>query len=377
MSKKLFCFLFSAILISPMNAYSVSPPAPNEIKPVTLNFLDAGSALRKRNKRLARFNACVGGGEKLNKVCANGKPLIIHRGDILSIRAWGKIVTDLGKSFGPNGTKLAKFTNKKIYPNHPFAALLCKLSGEPEHSWRFCGNLSYGRIQADGQLQFLINDADQQNNLGSFKISIGVNGILFAGEKPPWDGKTANQWYGAFEKLPRCYCNVSDVQKISGKTVETYWGKGKWDSESYGIPLIKFSGKGHPGGVHDFRFIWTEISFAQWNPKEILAGQQCIYNRAGKLITQGWGAGTPDFVSPDVNLGLRFAGHKIQDEKPFYNLPVDVYLKRWPPDQGDTREGASVGGYPPDPIPCPTVAEPPGTDVIPKFRHLFEFSNVD
>ena len=74
------------------------------------------------------------------------------------------------------------------------------------------------------------------------------------------------------------------------------------------------------------------------------AGQQCCYDKDGKLITDGTGAGTPDRYAPAVLNGI-YLMHYIHDVVPYYYaLELDgdeeagphflKYLQARPPSKG-------------------------------------------
>lgn len=65
--------------------------------------------------------------------------------------------------------------------------------------------------------------------------------------------------------------------------------------------------------------------------------QQCCYNRAGNLITQGAGAGTPDFgaesvLDPQWEAGL---GHRTYDVFTWHFTSLRRYHQVWPPNGGE------------------------------------------
>jgi hypothetical protein len=65
-------------------------------------------------------------------------------------------------------------------------------------------------------------------------------------------------------------------------------GAGTWDEPAVDARLTGL----HPGAFHELR----------WVPDDGLARQQCTYDRQGRLITGGFGAGTPDLLSPTADL---------------------------------------------------------------------------
>ena len=86
------------------------------------------------------------------------------------------------------------------------------------------------------------------------------------------------------------------------------------------------SGAFHPGAVIDFRWVGPTPSDT--------AGQQCTYDNAGRLITRGPGAGTPDIHSPRVDTPESIVEHKENDIKPLNTMALGAYLERWQPNKG-------------------------------------------
>ncbi|KAL3931189.1 MAG: hypothetical protein SGBAC_011423 [Bacillariaceae sp.] len=93
-----------------------------------------------------------------------------------------------------------------------------------------------------------------------------------------------------------------------------------------GFEWLGRAGKLHQGASHCMRSETSLFSF-------VVPGQQCCYDYNGKLITNGYGAGTPDrhagAVAPVALL------HWIYDVRPFDDCPCNTYLKYRPPNQGE------------------------------------------
>ena len=79
------------------------------------------------------------------------------------------------------------------------------------------------------------------------------------------------------------------------------------------------------------------INEARWAPNTLLwdPGQQCTYDNAGKLITAGIAAGSPDKVSPgSCSLTTSLPGHIYSDVRPWSRIPCWQYLLEWPANTG-------------------------------------------
>jgi hypothetical protein len=76
-------------------------------------------------------------------------------------------------------------------------------------------------------------------------------------------------------------------------------------------------------------------------------GQQCCYDKAGNLITEGAGAGTPDVVQAPAGVGAAIGGifssgpgpvaaydHYYADVVPFNELGWEIYNRYWVPNKG-------------------------------------------
>jgi hypothetical protein len=322
---------------SSVMALERQPPDPKSLRPISLNFDQVQARKWLKSGQTAVFNACL---QDVRDVrygpdCPGGRALIVREGEILSIRAWGEMRSGV-LAYGPDGPQSYEGTAKtaekdrKIKldvplvknPQIPLGALLCKTSNETE--WQYCGRSAYGTVRVPGQLQFTVNDSDHANNRGMYEISVAINGELYAGNPPPWAGMKDDAWKAQFQGLPQCYCHKD---KIPGGHGEPGFG-GKWNTDADALLNARFSRRYHPGAVWDFRWFGPTPTGT--------AGQQCIYDENGKLITRGPGAGTPDIHSPAAS----WLNHRKEDVRPLDRLPVGVYVERWQPNKGLERATA-------------------------------------
>jgi len=81
----------------------------------------------------------------------------------------------------------------------------------------------------------------------------------------------------------------------------------------------------HPGAAHEVRSARGYQSISGTSH-----GQQCCYDGAGNLITEGPAAGTPDVWSPVTN----FSNHQQYDVDTFNLLGWRVYTQYWRPNLG-------------------------------------------
>jgi len=118
------------------------------------------------------------------------------------------------------------------------------------------------------------------------------------------------------KKIPACPCSIGTVPKNPNPAI---W----YDPESA-------SPRFHPGAKTCIRSHPVRV----YSPDPLgLAdqpGQQCCYDGSGNLITHGAGAGTP-YTSAPVGPSSALS-HYIADVVPFFNCPLDTYLKYRPPD---------------------------------------------
>ena len=117
----------------------------------------------------------------------------------------------------------------------------------------------------------------------------------------------------------------------------------------------------HPGAETEYRtraeFVvrYSPPSNIQFSNK-LMPGQQCAYDAAGKLITHGVGAGTPDAYSPEVT--DNFDGLITEDSHTYWDVtPFDAegmtwqeYQKTWTPNPGKKSNGEACEINPPPDI---------------------------
>ena len=154
------------------------------------------------------------------------------------------------------------------------------------------------------------------------------------------EAKDEIKWYSL---LPHCPCENPDWK---GVKLNDGWARERYKKEM-GFFQKTFAGKRdftffHPGAVTSFRsypYINTII-----NGKKFKSGQQCAYDKNGKLIRDNQeGAGTPDKFSPakgenkkgllKVNI-FRVRKHVKHDSSPWKAEEWKEYHKYWPPDNG-------------------------------------------
>lgn len=147
------------------------------------------------------------------------------------------------------------------------------------------------------------------------------------------------KWY---KLLPACPCENPDQFSIK---LNDGWAKEKSKSEM-GFLQKFFAGKKdftffHPGAVASFRSY--PYTLTRIDGKKFKSGQQCAYDKNGKLISVGPAAGTPDKFSPamgenkkgllKVNIFL-VSKHIKYDARPWKKLNSQEYSTHWPPDKG-------------------------------------------
>ncbi len=127
---------------------------------------------------------------------------------------------------------------------------------------------------------------------------------------------TKEEWY---ESLPDCPCTYQVARNRGRETVEG-GGAGEW------IDFGSANQTYHYGAA-------TEV---RWAPDQAgAAGQQCMYDASGKLITAGIAAGTPDRVSPGRGeSGGYWWSHIKKDVIPWRTRPCHEYLREWPANNG-------------------------------------------
>jgi hypothetical protein len=152
--------------------------------------------------------------------------------------------------------------------------------------------------------------------------------------------------------LPSCPCRREDINPSN--FVESSWWARRYRN------YIDY----HPGADHDYR--QTEATLGEYrsptnpNAVPIRPGQQCTYDRGGKLITRGPGAGTPDLFGPEGTENYSYL-HTFWDVNPFHEIVGDSesqirdnsiglreYHRTWTPNPGRSQTGE----------PCPINPSP-------------------
>jgi hypothetical protein len=144
-------------------------------------------------------------------------------------------------------------------------------------------------------------------------------------------------------KLPRCPCTDKQARASAAD----------WVGPDACLPAY------HPGAVTGYRSAKGYASVPGTNH-----GQQCCYDAAGLLITDGKAAGTPDVVQAPAGVGAAVVGtwpwskgpgigaaleHNKLDVVPFTELGWETYNQYWIPDKGwDPVKG----------VPCPSNTKP-------------------
>eukprot|EP01006_Ploeotia_vitrea_P026673 TRINITY_DN59635_c0_g2_i1.p1 TRINITY_DN59635_c0_g2~~TRINITY_DN59635_c0_g2_i1.p1 ORF type:complete len:365 (-),score=145.71 TRINITY_DN59635_c0_g2_i1:170-1222(-) len=132
--------------------------------------------------------------------------------------------------------------------------------------------------------------------------------------KQEWDrlhvhgrGINKNLFIGWLNHIPYCPCSEADaarLERTGGKSMTPTPGEevGGWAASQH------FIDRYHPGAHKCYRSGPAHWGHMNW-------AQQCCYNKAGKLITEGLGAGTADFGIGGANVGI--GDHIIHDVNPF------------------------------------------------------------
>lgn len=110
----------------------------------------------------------------LTNTLNNGLP--VKRGERITIRASGSIrFGPFAGSGGPQGISFnPMFNYVRQFPHGALMGRIKRLDGEDR--WRYIGAGFVGIAQADGILQFAINDNDSQNNTGQFRVEVTICG---------------------------------------------------------------------------------------------------------------------------------------------------------------------------------------------------------
>ena len=146
-------------------------------------------------------------------------------------------------------------------------------------------------------------------------------------------------WYTL---LPDCPCRNPDFETVQTKDG---WARELRKDEMSFFRRLAMKNRDftyfHPGATATFRSYPPVKTII--NKRKRKSGQQCAYDKDGKLITTGTAAGTPDKISParkegwkgelKVNI-LRTIKHLIYDAGPWQEDQWKVYHKFWPPSLG-------------------------------------------
>ena len=154
---------------------------------------------------------------------------------------------------------------------------------------------------------------------------------------PFFPNRKISPWY---KYLPDCPCEIP--LDCNGIPTNEQNAQGWSDAEE----------TGHKGGTWEIRK-WGGILFPP-------AGQQCVYDSAGKLINIGSAAGTPDWVFPGEKYSLQWFAHALFDALPWWiskelhgeEFAEQLDHERHPPNKGRDCKGN----------PCPEndgIAHPP------------------
>lgn len=140
---------------------------------------------------------------------------------------------------------------------------------------------------------------------------------------------------GWFWGIPVCPCDLSTLKGMEGKGVNV-----RQDPPSTVAALH------HP--AYECYRIWRSSD---------AAGNQCCFDKDGKLITHGSGAGTPDMYNQQF-----FTHHIAFDVMPFLRLGWEEYHKRgWAPISEDCPKNTGAPGHPAGGFPGrgPSAPNPP------------------
>lgn len=120
----------------------------------------------------------------------------------------------------------------------------------------------------------------------------------------------STRYPGWLSALPNCPCTEAAVKAAPGT----------WESDQN--PALEWF---HPGAATSYR---SKSTFS--SVPGTAHGQQCTYDSAGALITEGPGAGTPDVWSPTTNT----ANHLLYDAATWQLLGWRIYDRYWVPNNG-------------------------------------------
>lgn len=178
-----------------------------------------------------------------------------------------------------------------------------------------------------------------ENLFAKAGINFAQKAINLIGDlSPPNLEKWFNQWFnqqqqdglGWTKAIPECPCKLEKNEK----------GWINPNPDEFQGPLKVQDPSLHPGATAELR-----------GKGETGEGQQCCYDKDGKLMTHGFGAGTADKVSPAKSV----AGHFKQDVLPFFiafsldgnkhGRNVAKYISVRPPNAGKSCEINKGNGF--------------------------------
>jgi hypothetical protein len=101
--------------------------------------------------------------------------ICVNPGDTVTVAASGSIIVGpvLG-STTPDGLEFPLSETYSLFPTFPHGALLCRL--DTESFWRKCGSRATFEADVAGCLEFEVNDKEQVNNSGAFRVEVSVSG---------------------------------------------------------------------------------------------------------------------------------------------------------------------------------------------------------
>lgn len=151
------------------------------------------------------------------------------------------------------------------------------------------------------------------------------------------------------ELLPDCPCTDAEAKADTGT----------WTGGEAGA-LVKIF---HPGAKTEYRSV---KGYPNPSVPGTSHGQQCCYDSAGKLATDGPAAGTPDIFSPVTDVGK----HQVYDVQTWLRLDWQTYNKYWKPNQG-------AGDCPPNYVDRPNDVDRPQSRCTPTYLGYGEYLGED
>jgi len=140
---------------------------------------------------------------------------------------------------------------------------------------------------------------------------------------------------GWLTSIPNCPCTIGDARASS---------EFREASGLHGLVNPLILDWYHPGASSEVRSTRGYQTLPGTNH-----GQQCTYDSAGNLITEGAGAGTPDVWSAYTNN----SEHRTYDVETFGHLGWQLYTQFWTPNNGNSCAPNSGGGRRNPHVPIP------------------------